>query len=462
MAGSIQATFAGIVPPGQSYSWTTPQVQQYGIPDFDMQREGKLVGRKTFATIGPVKTECEGEPEQLPAGRNNIIVSNPFYTVARSDVTSSISLDKEGQHLHPTPVEQTADPILIDAMNNNVCGLDFHTRGWKSEFDEEKGAACIDGLKEPISITPIEDLRSTLTDEMGSDLLCLLPTTNTRDIIMEPPGLRQRLLKDLPTERRILRDSLMSLSKYAYTRLNIPILSCCPVVDPDTNIIESCEWLGSPAVTKKLSCASMTGFTQEVENNLAKDYAYGYAQRPTRDHRPMRYSIKMVVGPEGLELPKPWEPVLHMGSDQAGVFFAKLMDVLFRIEFGSDYPGRKFRKFANLQKSGAVRPPTPLKIYDSIAEEIMSRTDYFGRARPRGPVKSYHLQLVCAYLLYKMGRANHTWCEAPLPCCTAPISWVDGQWRKWLAAHQEYDGTTYPESNCRVASSRKRAVDNRT
>ena len=436
--GLEQKFYGGIVPPSQ----------QYGATDLASQINEGYVDQSPDTPLNLVKRERRDENSLYGTGSVTPAQANTDITTGASAVSTN-AVEERQQRLSSLPAERTTVLIPNNFVDYPTKGLDHHA----SELDDiavgEEEAEPMDELETFLPGLSVGDLPTLLLDEMGSDLFLPPPTTDIKEMMLDPPGLSTRLLKNLPKNRKSFRATHVSVAKYAYTKLNIPVMFCYPVVG-EHNMIEKYEWICTPSVANKLRSFEMTGFTQEVEESLAKDFNIGYSKRNVRDLRPSGYSIQMVTGPDGIELPKPWEPVLHMSSDQAGAYYSKLLDALYRIEFGPQYSERKYRKFANVQKNGVVRPPTPLQFYDQIAEEMLPRAQYFGTARARGSIKVYNLQLVCAYLLYRVGRENHSWCEAPFSCCTIPISWVDGQWRNWLAAQQRYDKAGYPGPNCRV------------
>ena len=430
------------------YGGIAPPSQQYGAAGLVSQINRRSVDQKTFTALNLVKKE-RGDNDSLYGPGNATSVGNNIDTGTGAGAVSTNAVEDSQQKLFLLPAGRTTVSAPNSFADYPTRGLDHHAGELDDIVVGEEEAEFIDDFKAFTPSFSAGDLPTMLMDEMGSDLYLPPSTTDIKEMMLDPPGLSTRLLKDLQRNRKVFRATHVTMAKYAYTKLNVPVMFCYPVVG-EHNMIEKYEWLCTSTVANKLRSFEMTGFTQEVEDSLAKDFNIGYSKRNVRDLRPVGYSVQMVTGPDGIELPKPWEPVLHMSSDQAGMYYSKLLDALYRIEFGSRYSGRKFRKFANVQRDGSVRPPTPLQFYDQIAEEILPRALYLGRARARGSVKDYNLQLVCAYLLYRVGRENHSWCEAPFSCCTSPISWVDGQWRNWLAAHQRYDKAGYPGPNCQV------------
>ena len=105
-------------------------------------------------------------------------------------------------------------------------------------------------------------------------------------------------------------------------------------------------------------------------------------------------------------LPKPPVPLLKMNYYELAVWYPKLLRYLYWLEGGT----HGMRMYAKLDKdTGEIIEPTPLKIYDEIAEKILPRSNWLGCSKKQS-VKNIKtkLQGVAAYILGKLDIDHET------------------------------------------------------
>ena len=105
-------------------------------------------------------------------------------------------------------------------------------------------------------------------------------------------------------------------------------------------------------------------------------------------------------------VPKPVKPIFALNTTDMSSYYAEFQKYLYRRE-GIE----RFKLWATKDKAGNVtKEPTPLKIYDQKAEEILERTKFIG-AGSGGLNIGNRLKVVTSYLLNEIGIDHNEHCE---------------------------------------------------
>jgi hypothetical protein len=121
--------------------------------------------------------------------------------------------------------------------------------------------------------------------------------------------------------------------------------------------------------------------------------------------------FKDMVGPEIQKketdvVPKPVKPIFALNTTDMSSYYAEFLKYLYRRE-GIE----RFKLWATKDKAcNVTKEPTPLKIYDQKAEEILERTKFIG-AGSGGLNIGNRLKVVTSYLLNEIGIDHNEHCE---------------------------------------------------